>query len=97
MDVLIIKKKPDVKIEKNIGQIFRIHNIVEFKSETDTLTKWDYNKAIAYALLYSSFNKVPLQDITVTFAVECFDGGRIVYQGDYNIPVIGVALLADNN
>ena len=69
MDVLIIKKKPDVKIEKNIGRIFRTHNVVEYKSETVTLTAWDYNKVIAYALFYSSFNKVPLQDITITFAV----------------------------
>ena len=35
MDTLIIKKNKDVKIDKNIGKIFRSHNIVEYKSEQD--------------------------------------------------------------
>ena len=33
MDMLIVKKEKDVKIEKNIGRIFRRFNVVEFKSE----------------------------------------------------------------
>jgi len=69
MDVLIIKKKPGQQINKNIGKIFRSHNIVEYKSETDTITEHDYNKVVAYALLYSSFNKIPVDDITITFAI----------------------------
>ena len=32
IDVLIIKKERDVSIRKNIGRIFRTHNIVEYKS-----------------------------------------------------------------
>ena len=32
IDVLIIKKKKDVVIEKNIAQIFRQFNVVEYKS-----------------------------------------------------------------
>ena len=31
IDVLIIKKDPNISIRKNIGQIFKKHNIVEFK------------------------------------------------------------------
>ena len=69
MDVLIIKKDPDVVIIKNIGRIFRAHNIVEYKSEWDSLGVGDYNKVLAYALLYSSFEKVPLEDMTVTFSL----------------------------
>ncbi|MDR2356562.1 MAG: hypothetical protein LBD92_00540, partial [Oscillospiraceae bacterium] len=38
IDVLIIKKAPDVVIEKNIGAIFRRSNIVEYKSPSDTLS-----------------------------------------------------------
>ncbi|MCL1996148.1 MAG: hypothetical protein FWG63_08085 [Defluviitaleaceae bacterium] len=45
MDVLIIKKTADVKIDKNIGRIFRNHNIFEYKSEMDNLSVWDYNKS----------------------------------------------------
>ena len=66
MDVLVIKKKPGQYIDKNIGRIFRAHNVFEYKSETDSLTQHDYNKVVAYALLYSSFNLVPVSDITVT-------------------------------
>ena len=38
IDVLIIKKKRDVVIKKNIAQIFRLCNIIEFKSPDDTAT-----------------------------------------------------------
>ena len=69
VDVLVIKKKPGESIDKNIGRMFETHNIVEFKSETDSLTVHDYNKVIAYALLYASFTPAPVKDITVSFAV----------------------------
>ena len=69
MDALIIKKEPHIVITKNIGRIFRAHNIVEYKSERDSLSIRDYNKVLAYALLYSSFEKLPLADITVTFSL----------------------------
>jgi len=32
MDLLIIKKDKDINIEKNIAEIFRRHNIIEYKS-----------------------------------------------------------------
>ena len=31
MDTLVIKKIKDIPISKNIGRIFRTHNIVEYK------------------------------------------------------------------
>ncbi|MCL1790491.1 MAG: hypothetical protein FWG40_03890 [Peptococcaceae bacterium] len=68
IDVLIIKKEREVRIEKNIGRIFRNHNIFEYKSETDSLTVSDYDKVLAYGLLYSVFEGVPKSDITLTFA-----------------------------
>jgi len=79
MDVLVVKKKPGVVIEKNIGRIFREHNIFEYKSETDTLTERDYNKVIAYALLYSSFAPVPLSDVTVSYVVTMHPGKLLKY------------------
>jgi len=69
MDVLIIKKTADVKIEKNIGQIFRNHNIFEYKSATDNLSIWDYNKVTGYAMIYSAFEEIPIEDITISFVV----------------------------
>ena len=53
IDVLIIKKIADVEINKNIGRIFKDHNIFEYKSETDYLSIWDFNKVLGYAMLYS--------------------------------------------
>ena len=70
MDVLIIKKKANIKINKNIGVIFKKHNIFEFKSESDYLSIRDYNKVLGYALLYSSFKAVFIEDITVSFVVN---------------------------
>ena len=69
MDTLIIKKDPHAVIKKNIGRIFKTHNIVEFKSEKDSLSIGDYQKVLAYALLYSTFEGVPLEDITMTFSL----------------------------
>ena len=69
MDVLIIKKTADVKIDKNIGRIFKNNNIFEYKSETDNLSIWDYNKVTGYAMIYSAFEKIPIEEITISFVV----------------------------
>ena len=69
VDVVVIKKAPGVKIEKNIGKILRGHNLVEFKSEKDSLSVSDYNKVMGYASLYASFTPADILDMTVTFSV----------------------------
>ena len=69
IDVLVIKKEHNIKIEKNIGRIFRDINLFEFKSEKDILNVDDYNKVMGYAYLYASFTSVYISDITVSFAV----------------------------
>ena len=71
MDALVIKKDPDVVIEKNIGRIFKEHNLIEFKSEKDYLSVSDYKKvANGYAGIYASFEDVDYSDMTVTFIVN---------------------------
>ena len=70
MDLLIIKKNPGVKIDKNIGRIFKTYNVIEYKPERDSLTINNYNKVLAYALLYSSFEGVPLEYVTITFSLS---------------------------
>ncbi|MCL2187357.1 MAG: hypothetical protein FWC16_00965 [Defluviitaleaceae bacterium] len=72
MDTLVIKKVKDVKIEKNIGKIFKTHNIVEYKSEKDSFSFWDYQKVLGYAYIYSSFEKVALTDITISISLTIF-------------------------
>jgi hypothetical protein len=68
LDVLVIKKDPKVKIEKNIGRIFRNYNIFELKSPEDGLTIFDYYKVMGYAYLYCYLEKVLPQYVTITLA-----------------------------
>ena len=72
MDTLIIKKNKDVQIDKNIGKIFRNHNIVEYKSEQDNFGIWDYERVLGYAHIYSSFEEVPISDITVSISLTIY-------------------------
>ena len=71
MDVLLIKKTKNVQIEKSIGQIFRVHNIIEYKSPEDYLSINDFYKVYAYACLYQSdtdkVNEIDPSMITITF------------------------------
>jgi len=72
VDVVVIKKREGAKIDKDIGRIFKGHNLVEFKSEKDSFGVRDYNKVLGYAQLYSSFEDVPLSNITVTIALTMY-------------------------
>ena len=68
IDVLIIKKAKGVRIEKNIAEIFRGVNIVEYKSPNDHLSVRDFLKVYAYACLYASTEKeADITDMTLTF------------------------------
>ena len=72
IDVLIIKKSPEIEIQKNIGRIFRTYNIVEYKSPTDYLSVDDFYKVYAYACFYKSdaqeVNQIKADEITITLA-----------------------------
>ena len=71
VDVLIIKKNTERKIKKNIGQIFRKYNIVEYKSPDDYLSVDDFYKVHGYACFYKSdtkrVNEIKVNEVTVTF------------------------------
>ena len=49
IDILIIRKLTDEKIDNEIGEIFRRHNIVEYKSPNDELSIDVFFKVQAYA------------------------------------------------
>ncbi len=74
IDVLIIKKEKDIPIKKNIGRIFRKHNIIEYKSPTDYLSIDDFYKVLAYAYLYKidtvNENEISIEDITISFVCK---------------------------
>lgn len=77
IDVLIIKKAGTAPIQKNLGRIFRGHNIIEYKSPEDYLSIDDYYKVLGYAYFYKAEGQpfgeespkedsIDIRDITVT-------------------------------
>lgn len=72
MDLLVIKKDKSIIITNQIGDIFREHNIIEYKSPDDGITIDDYYKTMAYAYLYKGLGKtvdeIPGNELTVTMA-----------------------------
>ena len=72
VDLLVIKKEGTQRIRKNIGRIFRRHNIVEYKSPKDSLNVDDFYKVYGYACFYKSDVKtaesVDMEELTITFA-----------------------------
>lgn len=71
IDLLIIKKRSDVHIHKNIGHIFKGHNIIEYKSPEDYLSTYDYYKILGYACFYvadtETVGDINPNDVTITF------------------------------
>ena len=74
IDVLIIKKKNEDKIVKNIGRIFRKYNIIEYKSPEDYLSIDDFYKVLGYACFYKSDtdaeNLIKAEEITISYVCE---------------------------
>lgn len=79
MDLLIIKKKKGTRIANQIGEIFRQHNVFEFKSPDDGLTIDDYIKTVGYAYLYKGLghtvNEISLSELTVTLVRDVIPEG----------------------
>ena len=70
IDVLIIKKDKGRVIRKNIGRIFRQHNIVEYKSPLDYLSIDDFYKVYGYTCFYKSdtsqMDSIPIEELMIT-------------------------------
>ena len=61
IDVLIIKKDGDYQVQKNIGRIFRGHNIIEYKSPADSLNIDDfYRRQTVIRRILSKWRILPL-------------------------------------
>ena len=74
IDVLIVKKNSNEPMEKNIGRIFRKHNIVEYKSPKDYLSIDDFYKVYGYACFYKAdvaqVDSIKVDEITLTFVCK---------------------------
>ena len=81
IDVLV-KNEKQVKIQKNIGRIFRQYNIVEYKSPEDDLNIDDFYKVYAYACIYKADTEkvdlIPATELTITFV--CYHYPRTMLQ-----------------
>ena len=70
IDLLIIKKLNDQKIDLDFAESFRRHNIVEFKSPEDELSIDVFYKTQAYACLYKAsgekVDEIPAVEVTVS-------------------------------
>lgn len=73
IDVLI-KKAQDIPIRKNIGRIFRKHNILEYKGPGDYLSIDDFYKVYGYACFYksdvTSMDSIQLEELTISLICE---------------------------
>lgn len=74
IDLLIVKKKPSVHISDEIGEFFREHNILEYKSPEDHLNIDTFFKTLAYACLYKAYekklNEIKMDSITMSIVRE---------------------------
>jgi hypothetical protein len=70
IDVVIVKKRKNVPIRKNIAAIFKGHNLIEYKSPSDYISLEDFYKVYAYACLYVTVEPQTaeaISDLTITF------------------------------
>ncbi|WP_310601685.1 3-isopropylmalate dehydrogenase [Anaerosporobacter sp.] len=71
IDLLVIKKQKDKKIDNPIAHIFRKWNILEYKSPTDYVSIDDVYKVNGYACILKSdadaVDEIKFQELSITF------------------------------
>lgn len=91
IDLLIIKKEASVHISNDIGDFFRGHNILEYKSPEDHLDIDVFYKTLAYAALYKSYGKtldeIKENDITISVIREVKPVGLFQYFEEHGYSV----------
>ena len=71
IDIVVIKKNREIKIETSWGEIFREHNIVEYKSPVDSSpTISVFHKVCSYAENYASQEDITRSNISAT--IVCY-------------------------
>jgi hypothetical protein len=66
-DLIVIKKRKNLLIEKNIAAGFRLHNIIEYKSPGDYISVSDFYRVCSYASLYISQTGIDETDLGISF------------------------------
>lgn len=83
IDLLIIKIEKNVHIKNEIGHLFRMYNILEYKAPGDHLDIDSYYKAVAYACLYKAYGDTlderKAEDVTVSLVRDARPDGLLRY------------------
>lgn len=83
IDLLIIRKDASTQISNEIGDFFKGHNILEYKSPDDTLNIDVLCKSEAYANLYKSYGEtvdaIKMDDVTVSIIRDTKPAGLFKY------------------
>lgn len=87
IDLLIVKKAPELVIEKNIAQVFKRVNILEYKSPEDYFSVSDFYKVISYTYLYAALNRTDVRDMTVSLIGTRYPRGLFSYFREGNCVV----------
>lgn len=91
IDLLVIKKEPYEEIHNEIGKLFRGHNIMEYKSPSDTININTLYKVTSYACLYKSYETatetVKENDITISIVRETKPEKLFKYFKENNVEV----------
>jgi len=69
IDILVVKKRPDAVVKRQIAEIFRQENIIEYKSPSDSLSVNEFYRAFARAHLYKAHDDVDIAGLTLSFVV----------------------------
>ena len=81
IDLLIIEKNKNIRIKNQIGHIFRLNNIIEYKSPGDSMSIDDFYKATAYACMYKALGEkvdaVSANELTISMMRESYPAGMI--------------------
>jgi hypothetical protein len=79
IDLVVVKKLGDMTVDMPTGRIFKGHNLFEYKSPTDYLSEWDFQKTLGYTHLYSSQKKIHMSDITLSLVTSHHPRGVFKY------------------
>ncbi len=83
VDVLITKKDAQKGIRKNIGQIFRKYNLIEYKSPDDYVSINDFYKVLGYAYFFIAdtvhVNEISEEEISISFVCSKYPRKLVEY------------------
>ena len=93
IDLVVVRKDPALSIERGYASAFRGHNLLEYKSEQDSLTMDDLFKTVAYGCLYKAYGTcagpVRHDDVTLTLVRRTRPSGLLADLESAGFPIEG--------